>query len=84
MAEMPEFVYLITVDGEWPVSAIAADHISTPERIEREVERRGKGSSWGSQSRQRVHVWRVKVEYVQEVYLMPTTTVKASLREDPS
>jgi len=78
--KLPEFVYLVTVDTEWPISAIA-DGSYAAEHVEREVNRRaGSGNVW---HRSQVHVWKCRLDDVHEVDLMPTTTVRASLRERP-
>ena len=78
MADLPEFVYLVTVDTEWPVSVIADDHPSTPERVERIVQsRRESPNVWP----EHVHVWKARLTDVREVDLLPTTTVSPSLRE---
>lgn len=79
MAELPEFVYLVTVDTEWPVSVVVDDHPSAAERIERVVKERRAG---GNVSRpEQVHVWKARLTDVREVDLLPTTTVGPSLRE---
>jgi hypothetical protein len=81
VTKLPEFVYLITVDSEWPVSAIADDHSSVPELIEAEIQRR-----WWSQNvpnRGYVHVWRVPVQDATEMELLPAAVVRPSLREKP-
>jgi len=77
--KLPEFVYLVTVDSEWPVSAIAGDHPSTPDLVEREVERRCQSANVPHRSY--VHVWRVPVENAVEMELLPSATVRPSLRE---
>lgn len=80
MAGLPEFVYLITVDTEWPVSAIAADNGAIiAAQVEREVERRR--SSANVSYPQQVHVWKARLADVVEVDLMPSAVVGASLRE---
>ena len=80
MADLPEYVYLVTVDCEWPVSALADDHPTImAEVVEREVARRA-GSGNVSRPSQ-VHVWKARLVDVREVDLMPATTVRASLRE---
>ena len=76
--KLPELVYLITVKSEWPVSAIADDHSTTPERVEREVERRCRSANVPHRSY--VHVWRVPVKDAVEMELMPRAEVKPSLR----
>lgn len=79
MAELPGYVYLVTVEGEWPVSAIADDHTSTPERVADEVARRTSGSS-PPRSTAHAHVWRVQVIEAVEMDVVPAQTVKPSLR----
>jgi hypothetical protein len=79
MAELPEFVYLVTVEGEWPVSAIADDHPSTTERVEDEVRRRTSGAQ-PPRSTTHAHVWRVRAADAVEMELIPAQTVKPSLR----
>jgi len=76
MPELPEFVYLITVDGMWPVSAIADCHPSTPEQVEREVRRRT-----SDRSILQAHVWKCRLADVQEVTLVPAAVVPPSLKE---
>jgi hypothetical protein len=78
MADLPEFVYLIKADGEWPVSAIADDHPATPETIDREVQRRRQSANVGLYGR--VRIWRVPVAGAVEMDLVPAQTVKPSLR----
>jgi hypothetical protein len=81
MADLPEFVYLVSVDGEWPVSAIADCHPSTPESVEREVRRRSEsGNVWRPGQ---VHVWKCRLADAREVDLLPAATVRPSLRERP-
>lgn len=79
MTKMPEFVYLVTVDGEWPVSAIADDHPSTASRVEKEVARRTKGASPVLPAR--AHVWRARLADLTEVDLVPSQAVDPQLRE---
>jgi hypothetical protein len=92
MTKLPEYVYLITVDSEWPVSAIAGDHPSVPELIEAEIQRRCQ--SQNVPNRGYVHVWRVPVQLAcsaasstawdaTEMELLPAAVVKPSLREKP-
>lgn len=76
---LPEFVYLITVSSEWPVSAIADDHPTTAGRVEDEVARRMK--SGNVPNRSYVKVWRVPVKDATEVELMPSAVVRPGLRE---
>jgi len=85
---MPEYVYLVTVDNEWPVSAIADDSgPAIAERVAAEVDRRAKsGNVWrGNQ----VKVWRARLTDVRKVDLLPSAIVRPSLRvaevaEEPS
>lgn len=79
MADLPEFVYLITVDTEWPVTAIADCHPSTADSVEDEVKRRR--ASRNVSHPDEVKVWKARLADVRQVDLMPTTTVRASLRE---
>jgi hypothetical protein len=83
VVDLPEYVYLVTVDGEWPVSAIADDHPSIAEIVESEVERRVGTIGDLNYRRRRVHVWKARLVDAVEVDLMPATTVRASLRERP-
>jgi hypothetical protein len=78
-APKTEFVYLVTVEGEWPVSVIADDHPSTPGRIEEEVRRRKRAGS-GPESMVRTHVWKARLADVTEVELIPAHTVEAELK----
>jgi hypothetical protein len=79
MAELPEFIYLITVETQWMVSAIAGDHPNTPERVVAEVERRS-GTAPGSDARGGTHVWRVPVAGAVEMDIVPGEVIKPSLR----
>lgn len=80
MTDLPDLVYLITVDGEWPVSAIAVDNPGIiASVVEREVARRRESKNiW---RHDQVHVWKAELCNIREVDLMPTTTVQASIRE---
>lgn len=80
MAELPQYVYLVTVDTEWPVSAIADDNPAIiAGRVEREVARRSaSGNVWRDGL---IHVWKARLADIREVDLMPSATVKPSLRE---
>ena len=80
MTALPEFVYLITVDGTWPVSAVADDHPVTAERVEAEVRRRTSGADT-PRSTTHAHVWRVPVKDAAEMELVPASTIKPSLKE---
>jgi hypothetical protein len=80
MTDLPEFVYLVTVDGEWPVSAIADCHPTTPESVEREVKRRTSGGLV-PRSTAHAHIWKCRLADVREVDLLPAASVKPSLRE---
>lgn len=80
MSTLPEFVYLVTVETEWPVSAIADDHPSIAERVDREVQRRRDNVNYPPA---RVHVWKARLTDVREVDLMPSVTTRPSLRERP-
>lgn len=79
MTELPEFVYLVTVDTEWPVSVIPDDHPSTAERVERVVQQRSESANVYHPGQ--IHVWQARLTDVREVDLLPSTTVRASLRE---
>jgi hypothetical protein len=85
MSDLPEFVYLIAVDGEWPVSAVASDHPSTErwvaERVEAEVARRRQSSNVWHDGQ--IHVWKARLTDLREMDLLPAATVKPSLRERP-
>lgn len=76
--EIPEFVYLITMDSEWVVTAVADCHPSTPEAVAKEVERRNNNSS---SPLRRVRVLRARLVDIQEMELVPEQTIPASLRE---
>jgi len=78
MVDLPEFVYLITVDTEWMVTALADDHPSIAERVDREVQRRCANANYPPA---RAHVWKARLADVCEVDLMPAATVRPSLRE---
>lgn len=82
MPDIPEYVYLVTVDSEWPVSALADDHPLIADRVELEVSRRrALGNVSGCVSLSRVRVYRARLVDVVEMDLEPTRTVGASLRE---
>lgn len=82
MTQLPEFVYLITVDGEWPVTAIADDHPSTADAVASHVERRKQSSNVTHNSQ--IHVWKVPVTNAREVDLLPAAVVRPQLRERAS
>lgn len=75
VTKIPEFVYLVTVDTEWPVSVII-DYgpQTTPEAVAHEVGRRLKG--WRPDQ---VKVWRARLTDVREVDFIPATVVPPSL-----
>ena len=73
-APKTEFVYLVSVYGEWPVSAIADDHSSTPNRIEDEVNRRRESGNGP------VRVWRARIDDLIELELIPARTVGPELK----
>jgi hypothetical protein len=79
VTDLPEFVYLVTVDTEWPVSAIASDHPSIAEQVENEVARRR--MSRNVLEPRQVHVWKARLADVREVDLMPAVTTRPSIRE---
>ena len=80
MTTLPEHVYLITVDTEWPVSVLVDyDRDSTARSVEAEVNRRRESRNISHPGQ--VHVWKARLADLREVDLMPTTTVHASLRE---
>lgn len=68
-----EFIYLVTVDGEWPVSVLADDHPNTVSRIEYEVNRR-------TEPFNNVRVWRAKITDLAEMELIPSHTVDPQVR----
>lgn len=75
MTDLPEFVYLVTVDTEWPVTVVVAYENDDAERVAQAVRQRvnHKGG--------RAHVWKARLADVREVDLIPSTVVKASIRE---
>lgn len=78
MAKIPEFVYLVTTDTEWPVSVIVDYGDSTvADRVASEVERRA--TSQNVLRPDRVKVWRAKLADVCEVDFTPATVVPPSL-----
>lgn len=79
MTDLPEFVYLVTVDGTWPVSAVADCHPSTPRVVADLVEKRIEGKD--PDARRRVHVWKARLTDVREVDLVPAQTIGPELRE---
>ncbi len=78
MTKLPEFVYLVTVDNEWPVSAIAGDHPSVIDWVAAEVKRRE--ASANAAYPQMVHVWRVPVADAVEVEISQPAVVPASMK----
>lgn len=66
-----EYVYLITAEGEWPVSAVA-DGPHAARAVEERARERGKDRV--------VHVWRAKVSGLVELELIPAHTVDAQLK----
>ena len=81
MTKLPEYVYLVTVDSEWPVSAIAGDHSSVPQLLENEVQRRCESANVPNRSY--IHVWRIPVQDAAEMVLEPATVIRPRLREKP-
>jgi hypothetical protein len=73
MTKLPTHVYLVTVDTEWPVSAIASDHPSIAERVQDEVLRRF--ASENVMRPEQVHVRKACLTDVIEVDLVPARTV---------
>lgn len=78
LTELPDHVYLVTVDGEWPVTAIAADHPSLPDRLQQIVEKRV--SEGPQRNVNSVHVWRVPVIQCVEVELVPKQILPAQIK----
>lgn len=74
---LPEFVYLITIEGEWPVSAVAGDHPSTADLIGAEIKRRTSGQNPRSTTHARI--WRIPVTEATELRLVPERRVQATL-----
>lgn len=81
MTQLPDHVYMITVDGEWPVTAIVDDHVTTAARVERAVNERA--ASLNVYRPDQVRVWKARLADVREVDLVPPVTVPATLRERP-
>jgi hypothetical protein len=73
-----ECVYLITVEGTWPVSAVA-DGPHAIAHVEREVDRLSQHPN-GRAERRRVHVWRAQVTGITEMDFIPARTVEAELK----
>ena len=78
--KIPDFIYLITVDSEWPVSLIA-DNETVAASVEREVHRRA--SSGNVSHPGQVKVWKARLTDVVPVQLNPAKTVGPSLTEVP-
>lgn len=76
MSKLPEFVYLVTVEGEWPVTAIAGDHPSAIDRVADAVKRRADNAHGFTAD---VRVWRVPVTEAVQMKLTPATVLPASL-----
>jgi hypothetical protein len=74
MARLPEHVYLIATEGEWPWSAVAGDHPSAADEVVAEAERR-KAAGTGA-----VHTWQVSLADAIEIDPVPAHTVPASLQ----
>jgi len=77
MPNLPEFVYLVTLESEWPVSAIAHDHPSAPERVAKEAARRTSRDN----PRSRARIWRVPVANAVEMEVLPGQVIEPSLIE---
>lgn len=73
--KLPEYVYLITVDGEWPVTAVAGDHPGAIDRVAAAVKRRT-GNARGFSSD--IRIWRVRVTEPAEMKMTTATVVPAS------
>jgi hypothetical protein len=67
-----ECVYLITVEGTWPVSAVA-DGPHAIAQVEHAVQQ-------VSRYPERVHVWRATVTGITEMDFIPARTVEAELK----
>jgi hypothetical protein len=77
---IPPFVYLVTVDTEWPISAILDDHPTlTAMRVEDEVTRRRRSTNVARP--EQVRVWKARLVDIHEVDLLLSTTVGPSLCE---
>lgn len=80
MTDLPEFVYLVSVDTEWPVSVVVdyGDSL-TAGRVEDVVVSRRKSDnvSWPGQ----VHVWKARLTDIREVDLLPAVTTRPVIRE---
>lgn len=80
VTELPEFVFLITVDGQWPVSVVAdGPHAETA--VLKEVERRRRNAEGFSS---RVHIWRAQLTEVVEMSLEPARIIPATLQVKPT
>lgn len=83
--ELPQYVYLVKVPGQWPVNAIAAndpltDEPKTAYQVERACNiRNGKLGVEVPQSQQ-ARVYLARLTNVVEVELVPSHTIGASLR----
>lgn len=75
--KLPEHIYLVTVEGEWPVTAIAGDHPGVIDHVAAAVKRRTENASGFSAS---VRVWRVPVTGAAEMELTPPQMLPASVK----
>lgn len=81
MADLPEFVYLITMESQWPVTAVVDyGDAGTARRVEEIVDERVK-SGYAGTRRNQVHVWKARLADVREVDLVPAQTIGPELRE---
>jgi len=76
--KLPEHIYLVTVEGEWPVTAIAGDHPSVIDHVASAVKRRTDNAAGFADAR--VHVWRVPVTGAVEMELTPPQVLPASVK----
>lgn len=80
MADLPEFVYLLTTAREWPVSVIVDygdDEASTAQLVASEVERRTASQNVLRPDEVRIH--RARLTDIREVVFTPATVVPPSL-----
>lgn len=79
MTKLPEFVYLVTVDTEWPISVVVDYGNAVADDVARVVDQRGASANVYQVGQ--VHVWKARLSDIREVDLMPSVTTRPALRE---
>lgn len=75
----PEHVYVVCVTSEWPIDVISGEpETHAASGVEMVVKRRLE--SGNVTGREQIKVFKARLTDIEEVELMPTTTVRAALR----